>query len=40
VVQGGKLKSIPIDDTLETDQNIKEYIDIIRRELVLSEEDF
>ncbi len=40
VVQGGKLKSIPIDDTLETNQNIQEYIDIIRRELVLSEEDF
>lgn len=40
VIQRSKPTSIVVDDTCETDGNIKEFIEIIRRELVLSESEF
>lgn len=40
VVQRNKLTPIVVDDTCETDGNIRDFIEIIRKELVLSEDEF
>jgi hypothetical protein len=40
VIQNSKPKNVSIDDSLETETNIQAYIDLMRTELVLPEEDF